>query len=148
MARTLYPDDLDRAPFEAEQTATYAREDELYGLYQEGKGEAVTCVAIALEDKRTLHESLHHQPPSRTYTEIQAADARLAEARAQLQESQEALHVLGAQPVDGIYLDDDEAMRVTDEQRQCSHRSRASTRAPMAMRFWRWRIKRAPKRST
>jgi hypothetical protein len=35
--------------FKAEQTAAYAREDELYGPHREGMGEAATCMVVALE---------------------------------------------------------------------------------------------------
>jgi hypothetical protein len=43
-----------REAFEAEQTAAYAREDELYWMYQEGMGEEAkeeTCVAVSEEQE-------------------------------------------------------------------------------------------------
>jgi hypothetical protein len=55
MAHAHYPEDPDRAHldaldvFEVGQTANYACEDELYGPYREGIGEAAARMVVALE---------------------------------------------------------------------------------------------------
>jgi hypothetical protein len=90
MARTRYPEDLETAhlhtmvALEADQTVANAREDELYGHYREGMGEAAPRMAVTLEGERASLESLQRQPPSETTAVIQAANARLSEARSHL----------------------------------------------------------------
>jgi hypothetical protein len=65
MAHAHYPEDPDRAHldalavFEVGQTANYACEDELYGPYREGIGEAAARVAVALDGERMALELLH-----------------------------------------------------------------------------------------
>jgi phosphoserine phosphatase len=70
MACTHYPEDPERAHldalvvFDVEQTAAYAHEDELYGPYREGMGEATEAVArlvVALEGKRASLEELRRR---------------------------------------------------------------------------------------
>jgi hypothetical protein len=104
MAHARYTEDLDRAELhvmaalDAEQTTEYAREDDLYGPYQEGMGESAARVVVAQAEERGPPESLCRQPPTATQADIQAANASLAEVRALLRESREALRALGSQP--------------------------------------------------
>jgi hypothetical protein len=47
--------------FEVEQITAYACENELYGPYQEGTGEAVTRLVVTLEGERASLEELRRR---------------------------------------------------------------------------------------